>query len=131
MIRSEKFLISQRPYAINLDSFTVEERDMNDRMYWVVDVESVWFRRRRGATVAAIGHIQSYNFDHRPADVHSFLTGLDDSRDSGRCEGRWDGTRYWGAQEPNVIEKHLALLRPMLDNYPAIPDGFDGWWRFR
>lgn len=35
-----------------------------------------------------------------------------------------------GAQQPDVTEEHLALLRPMLANYPAVPDGYSGWWRF-
>jgi hypothetical protein len=65
-----------------------------------------------------------------PADAHEFLTQHTDGRYGGDCEGRWDGERYWGAQEPAVIEQHLALLRPMLANYPNIPDGYDGWWRF-
>ena len=25
----------------------------------------------------------------------------------------------------------LGLLRPMLDAYPQVPAGFDGWWTFR
>jgi hypothetical protein len=28
------------------------------------------------------------------------------------------------------MEQHLKILRPMLANYPALPDGYDGWWRF-
>lgn len=131
MIRSGKFLISQRPYAINLDSFTVEERDMGDRLYWVGNVDAVWYRRKNGTTRACIGHIHAYKFDHRPTDVHSFLDSLNDSRNSGDCKGRWDGSRYWGAQEPDVIEQHLAMLRPMIDDCPSLPAGYDGWWRFR
>jgi hypothetical protein len=30
-----------------------------------------------------------------------------------------------------LIEEHLALLRPMLENFPAVLAGFDGWWTFR
>jgi hypothetical protein len=28
------------------------------------------------------------------------------------------------------MKQHLAVLRPMLENCPVIPDGYDGWWRF-
>lgn len=53
-----------------------------------------------------------------------------DGRYGGTCEGRWDGQNYWGAQKPDVIAEHLALLRPMLANYPAAPSSYDCWWRF-
>jgi hypothetical protein len=80
-------------------------------------------------TVACIGTLWDRQ-PERPADAVEFLECHDDGRHGGDCEGRWDGERYWGAQEPGVIERHLDLLRPMLANYPNIPAGYDGWWRF-
>jgi hypothetical protein len=78
-------------------------------------------------TAACIGTLWDYA---RPAtaDVVDFLASTTDGRYGGACEGRWDGTRYWGAQEPGIIEYHLRLLRPMLASYPEIPIGFDGWY---
>jgi hypothetical protein len=69
-------------------------------------------------------------------DPRSVLSADLDGRYGGDCHGRWDGTRYWGAQEPDVIAEHLTVLRPMLDGYaenpkdPPLPAGFDGWWTF-
>lgn len=121
MRREDRLIMSHRPYAVDLSSLRV------DGTYARVD--AVWYRRRRGVTVACIGHLWDYQ---RPAPrtAMEFLFRCDDGRYGGTCEGRWDGERYWGAQDPDVIERHLAILRPMLDSFPTIPDGYDGWWTF-
>lgn len=122
MIREERFLISRRPYAVDLSSLAVDS-------YGKATVAAVWFRRRRGVTVACIGEL--WNFPRlTPKDAREFLVSHTDGRYGGDCHGRWDGTRYWGAQEPGVAAAHLSLLRPMLDGYPSVPAGYDGWWRF-
>ncbi len=127
MIRTDRFLISKRPYAVDLTSLTVE--DPGPRGWCWGHVNAVWFRRKQGVTTAHIGTLRNFQ---RPAprDVHEFLTEFTDGRYGGDCEGRWDGTGYWGAERPEDIEQHLAILRPMLAAYPAIPPGYDGWWHF-
>ncbi|GAA2457159.1 hypothetical protein [Streptomyces macrosporus] len=122
MIRETRFLISHRPYAIDLTSLRT------DGGHWA-EINAVWYRRRSGITVACTGRLQDLQ-DPLPKDAAEFLARYEDGRYGGKCEGRWDGERYWGAQEPDVAAKHLELLRPMLANYPAIPAGYDGWWRF-
>jgi len=105
-----------------------------DRVTFNGTADAVWYRRQNGITRACIGTLglwshylpRHLNLD----DPHDILTADLDGRYGGDCHGRWDGQRYWGAQEPAVIEQHLALLRPMLTNYPNIPAGYDGWWRF-
>lgn len=131
MIREDRFLISNRPYAVDLSSFRVTSENAypdGRRSYWC-RVDAVWFRRRHGVTAACVGNLRDLQ-DERPTDAAEFLDHFTDGRYGGDCEGRWDGDNYWGAGAPDVIERHLALLRPMLANYPAIPDGYDGWWRF-
>ena len=135
MIRETKFLISRRPYAIDLNSLRVGEPTEGGH-YWAM-VSAVWFRRhskgygddRRVITVACTGTLRSLQ-DDKPADAAAFLAAYTDGRYGGDCEGRWDGVGYWGAQKPFEIELHLALLEPMLANYPEVPPGYDGWWRF-
>lgn len=125
MIRQTRFVMSHRLYAVDPASLVVREPDA-ERSH--ARIGAVWFRRRDGITAACVGHL----WDHQatPRDAAEFLARHDDGRYGGTCEGRWDGERYWGAQEPDVIERHLALLRPMLTDYPAVPEGYDGWWRF-
>jgi hypothetical protein len=121
MIREDRFLVSRRPYAINLSSLQIDLHRCT--------VNAVWFRRRSGKTMACVGHLWDYQ-NPTPKDTAEFLTRHDDGRFGGTCEGRWDGERYWGSQWPGDIAEHLKLLKPMLANYPAVPVGYDGWWRF-
>ena len=125
MIREDRFVISHLPYAVKPDSLTV----IDVGGIYRVTIGAVWYRRRKGVTVACIGHL----WDHQrtePADADEFLERHDDGRYGGNCEGRWDGSKYWGAQDPDEINSHLKLLRPMLANYPEIPAGYVGWYVF-
>lgn len=132
MIREDRFLISRRLYAVDLSTLSGSRTDTpNGRnpYYFGGRVNAVWFRRKQGVTAACLGTL--WDLQHpEPADALQFLAQHQDGRYGGDCDGRWDGERYWGAQEPAMIEQHLALLRPMLAAYPAIPAGYDGWWRF-
>lgn len=129
MIREDRFLISRKPYAVDLGSLSQYHRTEGST-HASYRVDAVWFRRRRGITVACIGTLWDIQTDPAPKDVAEFLARHDDGRYGGTCDGRWDGERYWGAQEPDVIASHLDLLRPMLANYPEIPAGYDGWYTF-
>jgi hypothetical protein len=122
MIRDDRFVLSRRQYAVDLHHLSVDDDDR-------AAANAVWFRRRNGRTMACIGVLWDYQ-SPVPSDVREFLTRHDDGRYGGDCHGRWDGKRYWGAQEPEVIAEHMGLLMPMLGFYPEVPAGYDGWWRF-
>jgi hypothetical protein len=143
MIREGKFVLSHRPYAVDLASFHTIDPNNGDGLTaepseWTwARIDAVWFRRRgtgygalkRMVTVACVGHLRDLQRPP-PVDAADFLARHDDGRYGGDCEGRWDGERYWGSQLPDIIEQHLELLRPMLAAYPAVPAAYDGWWRF-
>ena len=127
MIRENKYVAGHRPYAVNLSSLAVGEASANGEFAYLT-IPAVWFRRRKGLLVACAGYL----WDFQAADVEApvFLMELGTSGYGGTCQGRWDGTRYWGQQEPDLIDHHLNLLRPMLDNFPDVPEKYDGWWTF-
>ena len=136
MIREARFVMSHRQYAVDLANLTISSRTgYQGREFFYGAVRAVWFRRRKGVTVACIGILWDSQ-DTRPADGRAFLLGHEDGRYGGDCLGRWDGSGYWGSENPDVMAEHLELLRPMLASYeqdpknPALPDGFDRWWRF-
>lgn len=133
MIREETFLISRKPFAVDLASLRGRQEETprgRNPYYFAGRVDAVWFRRRRGITVACIGTLWDFQYPE-PPDARTFLERHEDGRHGGDCEGRWDGESYWGNGSLAEQERHLAVLRPMLDNYPAVPEGYDGWWTFR
>lgn len=132
MIREDRFLISRKPYAVDLSSLRgsrTQTPQGRNEYYFGGRIDAVWFRRRRGETVACIGELWDLQYPE-PADAVQFLTQHADGRHGGDCIGRWDGESYWGNVTLDQQEQHLAILRPMLANYPAVPEGFDGWWTF-
>lgn len=119
------FAISgKRRYAVDLGSLVLETSTSG---LTHAAIRAVWFRRKDRTTAACIGTLWN-SFRAAPAGVADFLARSTDGRYGATCGGRWDSTRYWGAQEPGTIEAHLQLLRPMLNAYPEIPAGFDGWY---
>jgi hypothetical protein len=139
VIRDTRFLISRKPYAVDLTTFRgaeVKERHwaVGTRYHVSAYIDAVWYRRKAGRTRACIGALGLWSQNLKqpvdPLDPLAVLSADLDSRYGGDCHGRWDGTGYWGAEQPDVAAEHLELLRPMLANYPAIPDGFDGWYHF-
>lgn len=135
MIREDKFLISRKPFGIDLSTVTLEATE-RDGIYWLKGhCRAVWYRRKGGVTRACIGGLSLWAQWRREApDLSSpqAMLGNDlDSRYGGDTAGRWDGTGYWGSEIPDVQEEHLAVLRPMLDSYPSLPEGYDGWWTFQ
>ena len=131
MIRRGRFVMSHRPYAIDPDSLFVREETRNDdTTYWYARVRAVWFRRRNGITTANVGYLWDY-LDQSPTDALDYAATVTDGRYGGTTLGRWDGSGYWGSESPDTMNTHLELLRPMLDQFPAIPDGFNVWWTFK
>jgi hypothetical protein len=130
MLREAKFVLSHGQYAIDPDGLRTAESTggVNGTSFWCY-LDAVWFRRRRGVTVACIGVLWDIQRPC-PADAAQFLQRHDDGRYGGDCKGRWDGERYWGAEEPEVAAAHLEVLRPMLENYPTCPPAYDGWYVF-
>jgi hypothetical protein len=134
MIREDHFLISRKPFAIDLATVTGSQQPRGDLTAFSGSANALWLRRKDGVTRACIGSLGLWSH-YLPApldldDPHAVLSAALDGRYGGTCEGRWDGERYWGAQKPEVMEQHLAILKPMLAYYPALPDSYDRWWRF-
>jgi len=68
-----------------------------------------------------------------PVDVSDPVAVLSadlDGRYGGTTHARWDGVRYWGDEDVKEMQRFLGVLKPMLDAYPEVPAGYDGWWRF-
>lgn len=134
MIREERFLISRRPYAVDLTSLHAEQTERDGTYFLKGRASAVWYRRQGGVTRACLGTLGLWkHYLSHPVDVddpEAVLRADLDGRYGGDCEGRWDGESYWGNGTLDEQNRHLAILRPMLANYPRLPAGYDGWWRF-
>jgi hypothetical protein len=99
-------------------------------VFYRVSAHAVWFRRRNGLTVACAGSLWDYQ-NERPADWEAFARAHTDGRYGGNCVARWDGSNLWAPQMPfERAQEYLAVLRPMLDGFPAAPEPYQGWWTF-
>lgn len=130
------FQISAKPYAIDLSTVIVEKYEERDGLYFLWgSCSAVWFRRHNRTLRACIGTLSLWGqYMREPVDISTprgVLVGQLDGRYGGDCGGRWDGQNYWGAQDLTVMEEHLNVLKPMLEFFPEVPFGYDGWWSFR
>lgn len=63
--------------------------------------------------------------------LDDFLQNESDGRYGGRTLARWDGSNLWAPEmSKDKADECFEFLKPMLDNYPEIPGGFDGWWKY-
>ncbi|MEU7416737.1 hypothetical protein [Streptomyces antibioticus] len=135
MIRETRFLISRKPYAIDLSTVTGKQHPRGDLHAFSGSANAVWYRRKDGVTRACIGTMMLFShYLPEPLnleDPRAVLAAGLDGRYGGDCHGRWDGVGYWGAEDLDVQAQHLATLRPMLADYPSTPPGYDGWWTFQ
>lgn len=131
MYREDKFVMSHRGYAVDLASFRIDEiRTGWKGEYACATVNAVWFRRKYGVNQAVAGELWDSQWTI-PQNAVQFLEQHEDGRYGGRPFARWDGASFWCAgQDPEENDRYLKLLKPMLVNFPAIPPGRDGWWRF-
>ena len=68
MIKLEKFALSKRPYAVDLDSLKVVARstDYRNQGLYRVSLHAVWFRGPKTAPKACIGRLWDYMSGNAP-----------------------------------------------------------------
>lgn len=139
MQRSDRFLISKQPYAVNLTTYNTREeyaryassKKVADKPTYWMTVEAVWFRRKSGALSAHYGRLWDVS-STKPESVTSWLEGLTDGRYGGSCVARWNGQDMWAPEVDWDRQVQLQkVLAQMLDGYPAVPEGYEGWWTFK
>lgn len=112
MQRESDFLISRKPYAVDLKSLRLTTKNGADgRPYYSGRINAVWFRRKGGVTSAHVGTLWDSQHE-QPANGQQFLASHQDGRYAGDCDGRWDGERYWGASTPTRSPSTLTCSVP-------------------
>src|SRR5690349_16924275 len=100
VIREHRFLISRKPFAVDLPTVTGEQHPRGALSAFSGAANAVWFRRQNGVTRACLGSLKLWShYLPEPLDVNdprAILSADLDGRYGGDCHGRWDGERYWG-----------------------------------
>ncbi len=131
MIRAPRLAVSRPMYAFRPESW----RRAGGYGY---EVDAVWFRRKNGRTLAAMGtyHPMVTPLADEPDgdDYASWIAAANDNRYGGSHDASWDGEALLctdlSAVSPEVAAERTEFLAAMLAGFPDPPPGFDGWFTF-
>lgn len=142
MKKQNRFSLSKTLYAVDLSTLLrtqVGNVQSTGKPIYRYEIQAAWFKRRKRLDTSNVGYLSTVSTDfylhvEDEQQVKRFLSEtIVDSRYGGRCRSRWDGSRLWS--DPSLDRKDqeidLKFLDSMLDRYPEIPAGYDGWWSFR
>lgn len=136
LIKSDKFTFSKNFYALNLDGLIINRYEHTPAVAGIV-IPAVWFKRKNGTETVSIGTLgAAVRFDKfengenvTPAEIITWLTETFDGRYGGNPHYQWDGSKMWA---PGTTFEQQAAQLPNLSKYlkdfPAIPDGYEGWY---
>lgn len=153
MIRAARLAPSRPMYAFDPNSWTVRRFDLTEFRSWAGpsrkpvfedgqptggEMRAVWFRRKAGKTLAAMGvyrpHVLHLDDQPRTGDYQAWVDAADDNRYGGDHWSSWDGqtllTTTPTSVPPELAAQRIEFLTAMLAGYPDPPPGFDGWWTF-
>lgn len=134
MFRTDQFKIGKPMFAVNLDAYSIGDGADPTKAH-TCSIAAVWFRRKRAnyngpmRTAACGGYLSRVVVrGPAPADGTDMLVkpAMFDHRAD--CIARWDGHTLWSLEDEASRAKYLELLVPMLAAYPAVPQGYSGWW---
>lgn len=123
MIRQrDKFSFSEYFYAINWSTL----RSNKDGT--VAYVDAIWFKKTRGEIAVCSGTLSN----HDTFTKDDFIAGFKYGRYGGNTQYKWNGFEMWSHDNNflDMIEAH-KFLDPILENYPDIPVGYEGWYSIK
>jgi hypothetical protein len=126
MIKETKFVHSHHGYAVYRAGGQVMIPSLGR-----YSVDAVWYRGRASTPYVVFGELTGYH-GVPGMTIPEWLTNHTDGRYGGDALVRWDGDNLWAPTADYSVAASIldTLLRPMLDQYPMVPEGFDGWWTF-
>ena len=118
LVRLDKFAPSKRPYALRRESFETTD-------WGYASVEAVWPGRKNGRTTASFGHLGT----HGPRSFDEFIEKID-MRYGGTSYAKWDGDTLItpSGVTQKLHQQYVEMLDAALNNFPAVPDGYEGWY---
>ncbi len=138
--KSPKHTSSNHFYAIDFDQVETSTRyfQENSRVCTSYELPAVWFKEKKGDLFVAYGSLSgsiwSKEGDAAPTkeDIRNDFIEKFDGRYGGKAEAKWDGTYFWSPETPwDETVQLQKLLHSYYEQFPKIPDGFDGWWSLK
>jgi len=139
-LKKVAFNAHKKQFAFNRELFTVTSQPLdNGRVFVSRRVEALVFLPQRNGRIAA--HLGVFTFLmnlHNPADTNTELTfdevlELHSAGNQFTSLANWDGSSVFYARglhwfNTDMYNRSLAILKPALENYSEVPEGFDGWY---
>jgi hypothetical protein len=123
-----KFFISKKLFALNPTSFVSTDHPNNHpNVRFVNRVEAVWFRRKDGVIAAHLGSFSSFSKTVLSFEEFKNTIGPMEARYGPTVKAKWDGQNLWGVTDFVEQNRIVAYLDPILQNYPEVPKGLEGW----
>lgn len=133
MIKSEKFSISKKHYAFDPNSISVGDGPLYSQasietqpdlaeVRWI-SVQCFYYKKKDDKIMACFGRVRW--LARPPFTYERFIEG----KYEGDPYAQWDGTNFIGTSVYADIVDFVKELDPILKSYPAIPDGYDGWYK--
>lgn len=138
MKRLDKYKASAAPYALNPATFRAvgasneyHRPDKAGESFQRYVVDAIWFKRRNGLRCVVSGTL-SQNLDTEPQPAYDdFVAQFQYGRYGGNALARWDGTLLWTPAGVLAGDYLINFLDPILEDYPNLPVGYDGWFDIR
>lgn len=139
IVRRPNFIISKKLYAIDPESFTVTEYHRladENHVTWRYEIDARWFSKRSNGRIGAFfGELTCISSNRNGGEMWTFkefMDNYDSARYGGTAFGAWDGQgTWWDSDYANDLEAQneiLPSLKETLDNKPAVPKGYEGWY---
>tara|TARA_R110001606_G_scaffold297277_1_gene445035 strand:- start:9333 stop:9728 length:396 start_codon:yes stop_codon:yes gene_type:complete len=123
LIKRDKFTPSLKPYAFKPDS-----REFG---YGGRTLEALWAGRKRGGTIVTLGTYHMTAMDRIERSYEDWLA-VADTRYGGLWQHIWDGEKLLSNPDntPSLAEADALSERldAVLQGFPRVPDGWDGWY---
>lgn len=117
LVRLDKFTPSKRPYALDLGAYT--------RSHNRLHINAIWAGRKDGRTTASFGSLSAYGIE----TVEELIEKID-MRWGGDSFAKWDGDILItpSGVTQKLHQQYVEMLGAALNNFPAVPDGYEGWY---
>lgn len=140
LIKSDKFYKSKIQFAVDMSSLKLKEHrsqwtqpdgsiKVADKINYYGTIRVVYFKKKDGVLSACEGVLWDW-CGEKKLTAEEFLKRVSTKVYGPNCSAKWDGKNLWGQSEIDSILYYRDFLEPILNNYPELPKGYEGWYEW-